>query len=91
MVRILPTRLALLRSDFSRRDRRAVAVLGPRGSASIVFGLLAWNEMADLDDAFFVLYVMALTVLASILFHGIAVGRVGAGYERAGASAEGGS
>ncbi|MGN7131723.1 cation:proton antiporter domain-containing protein [Rhodococcoides corynebacterioides] len=91
VVRILPTRLALLRSDFARRDRSAVAMLGPRGSASIVFGLLAWNEMADLDDAFFVLYVMALTVLASILFHGVAVGRVGAGYVRAGVSAEGGS
>ncbi len=91
VVRILPTRLALLGSDFARRDRSAVAMLGPRGSASIVFGLLAWNEMADLDDAFFVLYVMALTVLASILFHGVAVGRVGAGYVRAGVSAEGGS
>ncbi|WP_169918149.1 cation:proton antiporter domain-containing protein [Rhodococcus zopfii] len=83
VLRIVPIRLFLLGSDLPTRDRRAIALLGPRGTASIVFGLLAWRGISDLDDASLVLYVMAATVLGSIAFHGFAANRTAAGYARA--------
>ncbi|MFE0027618.1 hypothetical protein ACFWX1_41975, partial [Amycolatopsis sp. NPDC059021] len=43
----------------------------PRGVASIVFGLLAFNSL-DGDDADIALIVTALTVLGSVLAHGVA-------------------
>ncbi|WP_420750600.1 cation:proton antiporter [Rhodococcus sp. O3] len=86
VIRITPIRLALIGSDLSTRERRAIALLGPRGTASIVFGLLAWRGISDLEDASLVLYVMAATVLGSIAFHGFAVNRIGTGYARVPAS-----
>lgn len=82
IVRIVPIRLSLLRSDLPTPDRRAIALLGPRGTASIVFGLLAWQGIADIDDASLVLYVMTATVLGSIAFHSFTVDRVGRRYVR---------
>lgn len=69
VLRIVPVYLALLRTDLGRRDRLLVGVLGPRGTASIVFGQLAFNELDGLvaDQT---LYAMTVTVLASVLFHG---------------------
>lgn len=83
VIRIVPIRLCLIGSDLPTPDRRAIALLGPRGTASIVFGLLAWRGISDLDDASLVLYVMAATVLGSIAFHGFATHRIGAGYASA--------
>ncbi len=86
----VPVALSLIGSDLSRPDRQAIALLGPRGTASIIFGLLAWrgitaiNENSDLelDEASLVLYVMVATVLGSVLVHGFTAERVGARYAR---------
>ena len=90
IIRAVPVALSLIGSDLSRPDRQAIALLGPRGTASIIFGLLAWrgitaiNENSDLelDEASLVLYVMVATVLGSVVVHGFTAERVGARYAR---------
>ena len=64
--------LALLGSRPPGKERLLIALLGPRGTTSIVFGLLAFNELADEDLAHTVLSVTTLVVLGSVLLHGLA-------------------
>jgi NhaP-type Na+/H+ or K+/H+ antiporter len=70
VVRILPIMLAFLGSSFTWRERLMVGALGPRGTTSIVFGLLAFNALPDGRYADTALYAMTLTVLGSVLLHG---------------------
>ncbi len=72
VLRIVPVYLALMRTDIGPRDRLLLGVLGPRGTASIVFGLLAFNELDGMvaDET---LYAMTVTVLASVVLHGFGV------------------
>lgn len=70
VVRILPVLLAFLGSRFTWRERLMVGALGPRGTTSIVFGLLAFNALPDGLYASTALYTMTLTVLGSVLIHG---------------------
>ncbi|MFF9020266.1 hypothetical protein [Streptomyces eurythermus] len=58
-------------SDFTWRERLMVGALGPRGTTSIVFGLLAFNALPDGVDADTALYAMTITVLGSVLLHGV--------------------
>lgn len=91
IIRVIPITLSLIGSDLPRQDRQAIALLGPRGTASIVFGLLAWrgitaiNEDLDLelDEASLVLYIMVATVLGSVAVHGFTAERIGARYASA--------
>lgn len=59
-----------LGSTFTWRERLMVGALGPRGTTSIVFGLLAFNALPDGPYADTALYAMTLTVLGSVLLHG---------------------
>ncbi|GAA5145744.1 cation:proton antiporter [Microbacterium pseudoresistens] len=70
VLRVAPVYLSLMGSTLGRRDRLLVGALGPRGTASIVFGLLAYNALPD-DEGVVVLMVMVATVVGSILLHGI--------------------
>ncbi|MFF3111203.1 cation:proton antiporter [Kitasatospora sp. NPDC057904] len=70
VVRIVPVLLAFLGSKFSWRERLMVGALGPRGTTSIVFGLLAFNGLPEGPLAVTALDTMTLTVLGSILIHG---------------------
>ncbi|WP_245569077.1 cation:proton antiporter domain-containing protein [Nocardia concava] len=70
VVRIGPVLLAMLGSDFSWRDRLTIGWLGPRGTTSIVFGLLAFNVLND-EASYTTLSVMVLVVLGSVVFHGV--------------------
>jgi sodium/hydrogen antiporter len=70
VVRMVPALLALLGSRFTWRERVLVGWLGPRGTTSIVFGLLAFNVLSDLAETD-VLLVTVLTVLGSVLLHGL--------------------
>ncbi|MEV6066615.1 cation:proton antiporter [Nocardia sp. NPDC052001] len=72
VVRIVPTYLAMIGSHFSMRDRWLLAALGPRGTTSIVFGLLAFNGLSG-ESADLVLLTLVFTVLGSILLHGAGV------------------
>jgi NhaP-type Na+/H+ or K+/H+ antiporter len=71
LIRMLPVYLSLLGSSVTRQDRVLVGALGPRGTASIVFGLLAYNALPE-DEGTLVLSVMVFTVVGSILLHGVA-------------------
>ncbi|RDI67574.1 cation:proton antiporter domain-containing protein [Nocardia pseudobrasiliensis] len=70
LVRIVPVLLAMIGSRFGRRERLLLGVLGPRGTTSIVFGLLAFNVLA-IEDGLTVISAMTVTVLGSVLLHGI--------------------
>ncbi|MCV7280568.1 cation:proton antiporter [Mycolicibacterium flavescens] len=69
VVRLVPTLLALAGSPFSWPERVLVGWLGPRGTTSIVFGLLAFNVLGCAAEAE-VLMTMVLVVLGSVVVHG---------------------
>lgn len=71
VLRLVPVYLSLMGGPVGRADRVRIGLLGPRGTATIVFGLLAYNALPD-DEANTVLLVMVMTVVGSILLHGIA-------------------
>lgn len=71
VLRLGPVYLSLMGSSVGRGDRVRIGLLGPRGTATIVFGLLAYNALPD-EDGNIVLLVMVVTVVGSILLHGIA-------------------
>ncbi|MBN9177542.1 MAG: cation:proton antiporter [Microbacterium sp.] len=73
--RVVPVYLAMLRSPVSWRERTMIGFIGPRGTATIVFGLLAFNKLPD-AEAYDVLAVMVFTVVGSILMHGVIAPRI---------------
>jgi NhaP-type Na+/H+ or K+/H+ antiporter len=70
LVRILPILAALIGSKFSWRERLLIGWLGPRGTTSIVLGLLAFNVL-DGDTADQVILATVVVVLGSVVIHGI--------------------
>ncbi|MBE1493573.1 NhaP-type Na+/H+ or K+/H+ antiporter [Amycolatopsis lexingtonensis] len=70
VLRIGPVVLSLLRTDLSGRDRFLIGALGPRGTTSIVFGLLALNGLATGEEDI-VLTITVVCVLGSVVLHGI--------------------
>ena len=81
VVRVVPVMVALRGSTISRRDALFIGWLGPRGLATIVFGLLAVIELTG-ADADLVADVMVTTVLVSIVLHGLSYGPLAALYGR---------
>lgn len=80
VVRMGPVALATLGAGFDRRTVLFVGWFGPRGLASLVFGLLALEELgADADQA---VTVIATTVLLSVLAHGLTAAPLAARYGR---------
>ncbi len=71
LIRAIPVLLALIGSRFTRRERVLVAALGPRGTTSIVFGLLAYNALPDGTVADTILFVTVICVLGSVVLHGV--------------------
>nr|WP_217997693.1 cation:proton antiporter [Gordonia soli] len=81
VLRMVPVYLSLIGTDFARRDRVMIGLLGPRGTASIVFGLLAYNALDDApgDQT---LYAMAAVVIGSVVIHGAGSGWAAEHYPR---------
>nr|WP_308252552.1 cation:proton antiporter [Rhodococcus qingshengii] len=73
-IRMLAIVVGLAGSSMSLRDRLLVGALGPRGTTSIVFGLLAFNSLPDGPAAELALSVTVLCVLGSVLLHGLGAG-----------------
>jgi len=67
---MLPVALALVGSGLSRATVAFVGWFGPRGLASVVFGLLALETLGA-RDARPVTTVIAFTVLLSVIAHGL--------------------
>jgi NhaP-type Na+/H+ or K+/H+ antiporter len=72
LVRMVPVALALTGSGLDRRTVLFVGWFGPRGLASLVFALLALEEIGSAADE--AVAVIAATVLLSVLAHGLSAG-----------------
>ena len=70
LFRVVPVYASMLGSPVTWRERTYIGLIGPRGTASIVFGLLAYNHLPDSDSGD-VLSVTVLTVVGSIVLHGV--------------------
>lgn len=68
--RFIPVTIALRGTDTTRAERLFVAAMGPRGAASIVFGIIAANALPG-EDGFLVLAATCMVVLGSVVLHGI--------------------
>jgi sodium/hydrogen antiporter len=82
LIRMLPVALCLLRTRL-----RGISVLfagwfGPRGLASIVLGLIVVEEAPLLPGRDEIEMVVALTVLLSVLLHGVTAAPLSAVYAR---------
>ncbi len=81
VVRLLPMLLALLGSRFTWPERLLLGWLGPRGTTSIVFGLLAFNVLTNRAETA-ALLTMVVTVLGSVLLHGIGAPTAARAFDR---------
>jgi NhaP-type Na+/H+ or K+/H+ antiporter len=70
VLRLVPVLLCLLRSSLAWRERFVVGVLGPRGTASIVFGFLAFDALPE-NRNLPPLYAMTVVVVLSIVLYGV--------------------
>ncbi|CDP88364.1 MULTISPECIES: cation:proton antiporter [Mycolicibacterium] len=82
VVRILPVLVAMLGSPVSWRERLLVGWLGPRGTTSIVFGLLAFNALEGVAEHT-VAQVLVVAVLGSVVLHGVSAPAAAHAYARA--------
>ena len=72
VIRMLPVALSLVRSGLDRPSVVFIGWFGPRGLASVVFALLAIEELGDTaPEVERAVATVALTVLLSVLLHGI--------------------
>jgi len=72
VVRMLPVAIALLGSGSDRATMAFVGWFGPRGLASAVFALLAIEELGNGDPrVVLVANVIAITIVGSIVAHGV--------------------
>ncbi|BBZ09034.1 sodium/hydrogen exchanger [Mycolicibacterium doricum] len=79
VVRIVPVLIGMLGTRFNRPERLLVGALGPRGTTTIVFGLLAFNVL-DQPDEHTVGLVVVLCVLGSVILHGVAAPAIAHAY-----------
>ena len=80
VIRILPVALAMFGTGRDRATVLFIGWFGPRGLASVVFALLAIEELGASDAAGQAVSVVALTVLLSVIVHGVTAGPVGRRY-----------
>jgi NhaP-type Na+/H+ or K+/H+ antiporter len=81
VVRMVPVALSMLGAGLDRPTTAFLAWFGPRGLASVVFALVAIEELSETDEAAkLAVAAVALTVAASILLHGVTAGPGGRRY-----------
>lgn len=81
VLRIVPVFIALLGTGFTWQTVAFIGWFGPRGLATIVFGLLALDELgADSPVMGAVAGVIAFTVLLSVFAHGISAAPLARAY-----------
>jgi len=73
VVRMVPVAIALAGTGLSRATVGFIGWFGPRGLASVVFGLIAFDALtgSTADD---VVAAVALTVVLSVVAHGVTAG-----------------
>ncbi|MGW7574275.1 cation:proton antiporter [Streptomyces sp. NPDC054765] len=85
VIRMVPVALALIGSGLDAGTVLFVGWFGPRGLASIIFGLLAVEELTA-SETRAVVPVVACTVLLSVLAHGLTSAPLANRYGRAAAA-----
>ena len=81
LVRMLPVALVLVGTGLDRKTVLFIGWFGPRGLASLVFALLAVEELGPRADPAVV--AIAITVFLSVLAHGLSAAPLAARYGRA--------
>ena len=82
VLRMLPVALALVGTGMDRHTVLFVGWFGPRGLASVVFALLAIEELGDSPMVAQAIAAVCLTVLLSVVLHGVSAGPLGRRYVR---------
>ena len=70
VVRMVPVALALVGSGLDRATVAFIGWFGPRGLATVVFGLIAVDTLAA-PEVHVVLAAVTVTVASSVLLHGV--------------------
>ena len=86
VVRIGTVALCLVGSGVNRRSVLFVGWFGPRGLASIVFVLLAVEELGRAPEVELAVAAVSLTVLLSVVLHGFSAGPLSSRFVRSGQS-----
>jgi NhaP-type Na+/H+ or K+/H+ antiporter len=74
-IRMIPVVMSMWRTGLDRASTVFVAWFGPRGLASVVFALLALEELGeDSAPVEVAVAVVVTTVLASVVLHGVTAG-----------------
>jgi NhaP-type Na+/H+ or K+/H+ antiporter len=81
VMRMVPVGIALAGSGLDRATVAFIGWFGPRGLASVVFALIAFDSL-DRSDGNRVLAVGACTVVLSVIAHGITAAPLAARYGR---------
>ena len=71
LVRMIPVGISMLGSHVRRHTRLFLGWFGPRGLASIVFGLLVLESVDEAGSSEPLFDVVAWTVLLSVVLHGL--------------------
>jgi NhaP-type Na+/H+ or K+/H+ antiporter len=79
-VRVLPVAISLLGTGLDRGTVLFLGWFGPRGLASVVFALLAIEELGETPVVVPAIAAVSLTVLLSVVLHGISAGPLGSRY-----------
>jgi NhaP-type Na+/H+ or K+/H+ antiporter len=82
VIRMLPVAISVVGSRLSLPTVLYLGWFGPRGTASLAFGLLLIAE-ADLTDQALAVQVVVVTVALSILLHGLSAAPGASAYARA--------
>jgi NhaP-type Na+/H+ or K+/H+ antiporter len=69
VIRMVPVAVSLLGTDIDRRGMAFIGWFGPRGLASVIFALLALEELHT--EANELVATIALTILLSVIAHGL--------------------
>jgi sodium/hydrogen antiporter len=77
-IRMIPVALALVGTHLGRRTALFVGWFGPRGLASVIFALIAVQELGPRADP--AVSVIVVTVLLSVLAHGLTAGPLAVRY-----------
>jgi NhaP-type Na+/H+ or K+/H+ antiporter len=79
--RMIPVALSLVGAHFDRSTVAFIGWFGPRGLASIVFALLAVDQLSSSDGSR-VLSAATVTIALSVVAHGVAAGPLTNRYQR---------
>jgi NhaP-type Na+/H+ or K+/H+ antiporter len=83
LIRMLPVALSLLRLRFRRDTVGVMGWFGPRGLASVIFGLMAFDSLTGAGkEAGLLGSVVTWTILLSVLAHGLSAQPLAVWYAR---------